>query len=128
MDAILLTDGYKLDHRRQYPEGTQFVYSNWTPRSCAYYPEAEEGVVVFGIQYFIREYLIEKIQKSFFEVPKTKAVSWFKRRIDTYVVHMVNPLGILNLSKTYDHVVFTASYKDWSKEMEIPANCTMAPL
>lgn len=46
MDAILLTDGYKLDHRRQYPEGTQFVYSNWTPRSCAYYPEAEEGVVV----------------------------------------------------------------------------------
>lgn len=62
MDAILLTDGYKLDHRRQYPEGTQFVYSNWTPRSCAYYPEAEEGVVVFGIQYFIREYLIEKIQ------------------------------------------------------------------
>lgn len=85
MDAILLTDGYKLDHRRQYPEGTQFVYSNWTPRSCAYYPEAEEGVVVFGIQYFIREYLIEKIQKSFFEVPKTKAVSWFKRRIDTFL-------------------------------------------
>lgn len=85
MDAILLTDGYKLDHRRQYPEGTQFVYSNWTPRSCAYYPEAEEGVVVFGIQYFIREYLIEKIQKSFFEVPETKAVSWFKRRIDTFL-------------------------------------------
>lgn len=44
MDAILLTDGYKLDHRRQYPEGTQYVYSNWTPRSCAYYPEAEEGL------------------------------------------------------------------------------------
>nr|DAG88386.1 MAG TPA: putative nicotinate phosphoribosyltransferase [Crassvirales sp.] len=85
MDAILLTDGYKLDHRRQYPEGTQFVYSNWTPRSCAYYPEAEEGVVVFGIQYFIMEYLIEKMQKSFFEVPKTKAASWFKRRIDTFL-------------------------------------------
>lgn len=48
--------------------------------------------------------------------------------LDIHVVHMVNPLGILNLSKTYDHVVFTDSYKDWSKEMEIPANCTMAPL
>jgi nicotinamide phosphoribosyltransferase len=45
VDAILLTDGYKLDHRRQYPEGTQFVYSNWTPRSCSYFPEAEEGTV-----------------------------------------------------------------------------------
>lgn len=29
-EAILLTDGYKLDHRRQYPEGTEYVYSNWT--------------------------------------------------------------------------------------------------
>lgn len=47
-----MTDGYKLDHRRQYPEGTEYVYSNWTPRSCHYYPEASEGAVVFGIQYF----------------------------------------------------------------------------
>lgn len=41
-EAILLTDGYKLDHRRQYPENTEYVYSNWTPRSCHYYPEATE--------------------------------------------------------------------------------------
>lgn len=54
-EAILLTDGYKLDHRRQYPENTEYVYSNWTPRSCHYYPEATEGAVVFGIQYFINE-------------------------------------------------------------------------
>lgn len=33
-EAILLTDDYKLDHRRQYPENTEYVYSNWTPRSC----------------------------------------------------------------------------------------------
>ena len=85
MDAILLTDGYKLDHRRQYPEGTQYVYSNWTPRSCAYYPEAEEGVVVFGIQYFIMEYLISRMQESFFRVSKVEAVHWFKRRIDTFL-------------------------------------------
>lgn len=30
-NAMLLTDGYKLDHRRQYPEGTEYVYANWTP-------------------------------------------------------------------------------------------------
>lgn len=29
-NALLMTDGYKLDHRRQYPEGTEYVYSNWT--------------------------------------------------------------------------------------------------
>lgn len=27
-EAILLTDGYKLGHRRQYLEGTEYVYSN----------------------------------------------------------------------------------------------------
>lgn len=48
--------------------------------------------------------------------------------LDIQVVHMVNPEGIRNLSKTYDHVTFTDSYKDWSREVEIPANCTMAPL
>lgn len=49
-EAILLTDGYKLDHRRQYPENTEYVYSNWTPRSCHYYPEATEGAVVCCLQ------------------------------------------------------------------------------
>ena len=56
-EVILFTDGYKLDHRRQYPDNTKYVYSNWTPRSCKYYPEANEGAVVFGIQYFIKEVL-----------------------------------------------------------------------
>lgn len=30
-ETILLTDGYKLGHHFQYPEGTEYVYSNWTP-------------------------------------------------------------------------------------------------
>lgn len=84
-EAILLTDGYKLDHRRQYPEGTEYVYSNWTPRSCTYFPEAYEGVVVFGIQYFIKEYLMTQFKEEFFDLPKEKAVGIFKRRIDTFL-------------------------------------------
>ena len=84
-ETILLTDGYKLDHRRQYPEGTQYVYSNWTPRSCQYFPEAKEGAVVFGIQYFIKEYLMKQFQEDFFDKPKEIAVSEFKRRVDTFL-------------------------------------------
>lgn len=33
MNPLLLMDGYKTDHRRQYPDGTQYVYSNLTPRN-----------------------------------------------------------------------------------------------
>lgn len=41
--------------------------------------------------------------------------------LNIYVVHMVNPKGIENLSKTYDHVWFTNSYKDWEN---LPENVT----
>lgn len=84
-NAMLLTDGYKLDHRRQYPEGTQYVYSNWTPRSNAYFPEAEDGAVVFGVQYFIKKYLIEAFNRHFFSMDEEIAVASFKRRIDTFL-------------------------------------------
>ncbi len=85
MNAMLLTDGYKLDHRRQYPKGTEYVYSNWTPRSNAYFPEAEDGAVVFGIQYFIKKYLIKYFNDNFFSVEKDKAVKSFARRINTFL-------------------------------------------
>lgn len=85
MNAALLTDGYKLDHRRQYPDGTEFVYSNWTPRSNEYLPEAKDGVVVFGIQYFIKKYLIDYFNNHFFNKPENEAVDSFKRRVDTFL-------------------------------------------
>lgn len=82
---MLLTDGYKLDHRRQYPKGTEYVYSNWTPRSNEYFPQATDGAVVFGIQYFIKKYLIEYFNKEFFNIDESIAVRKFKRRIDTFL-------------------------------------------
>ena len=33
MNSLLLTDGYKLGHNKQYPEDTTLVFSNFTPRS-----------------------------------------------------------------------------------------------
>ena len=53
MNAINLTDGYKLDHRRQYPSNTTLVYSNWTPRSSRI--QGINKVVFFGLQYFIKK-------------------------------------------------------------------------
>lgn len=100
-EAILLTDGYKLDHRRQYPDGTEYVYSNWTPRSCSYYPEAIEGAVVFGIQYFIKEYLIKQFNENFFSKPKEEVVAAFKRRIDTFL-GPDNQVGVSHIEELHD--------------------------
>lgn len=55
MSLMLQTDGYKLDHRRQYPEGTTRVYANWTPRKSRI--SGVDRVVFFGLQAFLRDFL-----------------------------------------------------------------------
>jgi nicotinic acid phosphoribosyltransferase len=67
-EAILLTDGYKLDHRRQYPENTEYVYSNWTPRSCHYYPKEQEDKsclqTVFEDGKLVKEWSLRQIRDN----------------------------------------------------------------
>lgn len=83
MNPLLLTDGYKLDHRRQYPEGTTLVYSNWTPRKSRI-PNVEK-VVFFGLQYFIKEYLIHQFEQYFFAQPKNQVLKEYARIINNYL-------------------------------------------
>lgn len=40
----LLCDFYKVSHKAQYPQGTQFIYSTLTPRSNKYLPYVDEIV------------------------------------------------------------------------------------
>lgn len=41
-------------------------------------------------------------------------------KLQIFVRHMVNPVGIKNLSENFDDVYFTNSYKDWDN---LPKNC-----
>lgn len=83
MNPLLLTDGYKVDHRRQYPDGTTLVYSNWTPRKSRM--EGVNEVVFFGLQYLIKKYILEDFQTYFFQQPKEKVVQEYARRINNYL-------------------------------------------
>lgn len=100
MEIINATDGYKLGHHRMYPEGTEQVYSNWTPRSNKYFPEATEGSVVFGIQYLIKKYLIDEFNQNFFGLPKEKAVEMFYRRVHNFVG--IESVGYKHIEALYD--------------------------
>lgn len=82
-NPITLIDGYKLDHRRQYPPGTRRVYSNLTPRSSRI--EGQESVVFLGLQYFLRRYLIEEMTAGFFEQPREMVLHRYRRRVDGYL-------------------------------------------
>lgn len=93
-----LIDGYKADHRRQYPKDTRAVYSNWTPRGSRV-PGVEE-VTFFGLQYFLAKYLGEEWGRGFFERPKEEVVAKYKRRIDGYLGP--NSIGTAHIEALHD--------------------------
>ncbi|QES90701.1 nicotinate phosphoribosyltransferase [Rhizosphaericola mali] len=98
MNPLLLTDGYKLDHRRQYPEGTSLVYSNWTPRKSRI--EGIDKVVLFGLQYFIKKYILEDFENYFFKQPKEKVVAEYRRRVNNYLGE--NQVGTKHIEDLHD--------------------------
>lgn len=77
--ATLLCDFYKISHREQYPKGTEKIYSTWTPRASRF-PEIK-GVVAFGVQAFVQEYLINYFNKYFFSRPVEDVVHEYARVI-----------------------------------------------
>lgn len=84
-NPILAIDGYKAGHIYQYPENTELVYSNLTPRSSKLANVPTDKIVFFGLQYFVKWFLIEEFGKNFFEKPRDEIVSGYKRRMDKYL-------------------------------------------
>lgn len=84
-------DFYKADHRNQYPKGTTKVFSNFTPRSSRL--EQVDKVIFFGLQYYIKEYLVNRWNESFFKQDKETVVAFYKRRMKN-----------AGISISYDHI------------------------
>jgi len=58
-NIVLLSDSYKVSHYKQYPPGTEFVYSYFESRGCNV--EAWKEVTFFGLQYILKEYLVGQV-------------------------------------------------------------------
>lgn len=99
----LLADFYKISHRGQYPEGTETIFSTWTPRTSRL-KEVNE-VVAFGYQAFIKK-LNHIFKENFFDRPKEKVVAEYFRTIkytlgiqvpETSHIEALHDLGYLPL-------------------------------
>lgn len=121
MNPLLYTDGYKLDHRRQYPTGTTLVYSNWTPRKSRI-PGIEE-VVFFGLQYFIKKYIIEDFQKNFFDKSKEEVCSRYSRRVNNYLGP--NLVGIKHIEDLHDLGYIPMVFKALPEGSSVPIRVPM---
>ncbi len=89
MSTLTGTDSYKLSHKSLMDPKTEFIYSNLTARSAKYLPvdkkTFDNKAVFFGLQHFIKDYLIREWNRDFFGQPKEKVIGAFKRRCDTFL-------------------------------------------
>jgi nicotinamide phosphoribosyltransferase len=79
-------DAYKTGHVFQYPKGTELVYSNFTARSDKLKNIPTElwtgNLVFFGLQHFIKDFLIDTWSKEFFQKDKGAVLLQHQRRLD----------------------------------------------
>ncbi len=86
INPLTAIDFYKTGHAKQYPIGTTEVYSNFTARSSKLGKVIQETfdnkIVFFGLQYFIKDFLINSWNNNFFNKPKEEVIAKYKRRMD----------------------------------------------
>lgn len=121
MNPLLYTDGYKVDHRRQYPNQTTLVYSNWTPRKSRI--EGIEEVVFFGLQYFIKRYILEDFTNNFFNQPKETVVKRYARRINNYLGP--NAVGTDHIAALHDLGYIPMVFKALPEGVTVPIRVPM---
>lgn len=98
MNIIQALDFYKTGHAAQYPDGSEFVYSNLTPRSVKY--SQVPRITVFSIQRFIIKRLIEDFDREFFNKPRAKVIKRYQRRMNNALgPNVVSAKNIENLHK-----------------------------
>lgn len=95
INPIYLKDFYKTGHVHQYPQGTNLIFSNLTPRK-ALMPGMSSSVW-FGLQYFIKRYL----QGAFVDLFNRYSPCWME-----YAGFMHKTLGMPgeNSWNKFDHI------------------------
>ena len=80
VNPMLLIDYYKSVHAEMLPKGITKSVSYFTPRMSRI--KRWNGVVMFGLQAFIKKFLIEYFNENFFNRPFDDVISEYKRILD----------------------------------------------
>lgn len=85
LNPLHAIDFYKANHIKFYGPETTMLYNNFTPRSTKYLTKVDgtdDKIVLFGLQYFIKYFLVDTWKSEFFDQPKEKVIKKYKRRMD----------------------------------------------
>ena len=98
INALLLKDFYKACHSEMLPKGMTKSVSYFTPRKSRV--NMWEHVVNFGLQAFIKEWLIDNFRRNFFEKKTEDVVHEYTRVLDnTFGPGIYSTEKIVNLHK-----------------------------
>jgi nicotinamide phosphoribosyltransferase len=78
-------DLYKTNHINFYPENLTVMYENFTPRSTKHLVKIEgtdDKVVLIGLQYFIKWWLMDVWQNQFFNKPFEYSFNYYSARMN----------------------------------------------
>lgn len=104
IQPLIQADFYKMGHYNMYPDGMRMLYSNLTPRKSRH--SNINHVVVFMVQYWAKEYLIDQWNRNFFNKPKEEVIAKYLRMmnctlgpksIDSKHIEELHDLGYLPL-------------------------------
>ena len=124
LNALLYTDGYKLGHHTMYPKGMTKLYSNFTPRANKYFPEADKGVVVFGIQYFVKKYLIDAFNNQFFNQSREWVEKTYSDLLSSFLGDKVKEkIGVEHILNLYDKGYLPIELKALPEGSYCPIGC-----
>ena len=100
--AMLLADFYKISHRKLYDRDKGMIHATWTPRKSRI--SGIDKVVVFGLQGFVKKYLIDYFNDNFFNKPIEEITKEYTRiikntlgeeNVDVKHIEQLHSLGYL---------------------------------
>ena len=89
INPLLLIDFYKATHHEQYPVGLTKMVSYYTPRMSRL--SDVDKVIMFGLQAFIKEYLIDGFNNNFFNIGESQE----KERQNEYFASPSSPYQVI---------------------------------
>lgn len=95
---MLMADTYKNTNPDALPEGLTKLTSYITPRKSMF--KNIDKVVFFGVQAFIKEFLIDLVNDTFFNKPKAEVLAEYKMYLDNQIGEQSYDLG--RIEKLHD--------------------------
>lgn len=89
---VVMSDFYKQSHAEQYPKGITKLISYATARMSRVSKEqCGDKLTVFGIQSYVKDFLIERFNETFFNVDVDEAIDFYKAIIgETFPMQFVD--------------------------------------